>query len=494
MTEPLIFELNSQSKNLFGECDVPNADAGSLIPADFLNSDGLDMPDVAEIDIVRHFTHLARLNYCVDEGFYPLGSCTMKYNPKVHEDVARYTGFSAIHPYQPEDSIQGTLQLLSDMESYLCQISGMDSITLQPAAGAHGESTGLMLIKAYYEKKGEGAKRRKIIIPDSSHGTNPASTTLCGYEIVEVKSDASGNVDLKQLLSILDDSVAALMLTNPNTLGLFEEKILDIADMVHKAGGLLYYDGANLNALLGVVRPGDMGFDVMHFNLHKTFSTPHGSGGPGSGPVGVKKFLEAFLPYPTIENKAGKYYLNHDRPDSIGKVKSFYGNFSVIVKAYAYVKSLGAGGLKEVAYDAVLNANYIRNELSQHFNLPYDRLCMHEFVMVPKQYAKAKVRALDIAKRMIDYGYHPPTIYFPLIVQECLMVEPTETESKATLDNFVSAMKKIAEEAQENPDILKASPHCDTTSKFPLNVARLNEAKAARELVLTYRPETKVKQ
>ena len=486
-SEPLIFDICSKSKNFFGECDVESQDINKLIPSDYLAQSDLDLPEVAEVDIIRHYTHLAEKNYSIDRGLYPLGSCTMKYNPKVNEDISKYAGFTSIHPYQPEDSVQGALQILYEMEQYLCQISGMDKITFQPAAGAHGETTGLMLIKAYHDKQQEGRRRNKIIVPDSAHGTNPASTTGCGYKVVEVKSDSRGNVDLFQLKGILNDEIAALMLTNPNTLGLFEENILEISDMVHKAGGLLYYDGANLNALLGMVRPSDMGFDIMHFNLHKTFSTPHGSGGPGSGPVGVKENLEPFLPYPIIAKKEQKYYLDYNRGDSIGRVKSFYGNFNVIVKAYAYICALGAKGLPQVAEDAVLNANYLMNNLKKYFNLPYNRGCMHEFVVSPRRNSKIRTGVLDIAKRLIDYGYHPPTVCFPLIVADSLMIEPTETESKRNLDDFINVLVAVVRESENTPDLLRKSPHCNENIAFPLSVSRLDEARAARKLVLKYK-------
>ncbi len=485
-SEPLIFDIYSQSKDFFGKCDVGYKNIKELIPSDFLNEREINLPQLAEIDVIRHYTHLAKKNYNIDQGFYPLGSCTMKYNPKVNEDIAKYPGFKDIHPYQSENLVQGALEILYGLEQYLCQLSGMDRVSLQPAAGAHGETTGLMLIKAYHKWRGEDKKRKKIIVPDSAHGTNPASTTLGGYQVVEVKSDKRGNVDLYQLSAELDDEVAALMLTNPNTLGLFEENILEIAQMVHKVGGLLYYDGANLNALLGIVCPGDMGFDVMHFNLHKTFSTPHGAGGPGAGPVGVKKVLEPFLPYPTVEKDKEKYYFNYEHPHSIGKVKLFYGNFSVIIKAYAYIMTLGAEGLLKVAENAVLNANYLMKNLKEYFNLPYKRNCMHEFVLSPKE---TKIHTLDIAKRLIDYGYHPPTIYFPLIVLNSLMIEPTETESKKTLDDFINVLINIVKESENNPDLLKDAPHYIEGRPISLSVARLNEVEASRKPVLRYSPD-----
>jgi glycine dehydrogenase subunit 2 len=461
-------------------CDVPEKDAAGMIPAEFLREKSPELPEVSEVDAVRHFTGLSRLNHGVDSGFYPLGSCTMKYNPKVNEDVAKYGGFSRVHPYQSGKTVQGCLELLYTMDKMLAEIAGMERVSLQPAAGAHGELTGLMIIKAYHEHRGD-TKRRKIVVPDSSHGTNPASAAVAGFDVVEVKSDESGGVDLEALKAAMSDEVAGLMLTNPSTLGLFEKNILEISEIVHRAGGLLYYDGANMNAIMGITRPGDMGFDVVHLNLHKTFSTPHGGGGPGSGPVGVKKDLIPFLPGPVIEQTGNEYFLDYDRPLSIGKIRSFYGNFAVAVKAFAYIRSLGAEGLREASENAVLNANYIRAGLQNFYSLPYDGACMHEVVFSVQKQTGFGVSALDIAKRLIDFGYHPPTIYFPLIVKEALMIEPTETESKETLDAFVEAMKQIAKEAETNPEIVKSAPHNTA-------VLRLDETKAARNPVLKYTP------
>lgn len=413
----------------------------------------------------------------VDSGFYPLGSCTMKYNPKVNEDMAGLPGFAALHPYQPEELAQGALELMAKTEEYLAEIGGMAGITLQPAAGAHGELTGLLIIQAYYRQRGE--KRTKVIVPDSAHGTNPATANVCGYQVVQVKSDDRGGVDVESLRAVMDEDVAALMLTNPNTLGLFDENIVEIAKIVHDKGGLLYYDGANANAIMGIARPGDMGFDVMHFNLHKTFSTPHGGGGPGSGPVGVKDFLVSFLPKPVVAKKDGKYFQDYDRPLSIGKVHSFYGNFGVVVKAYTYMRALGGQGLKAVSEDAVLNANYLLAKLKEKYHLPFDRVCKHEFVLNSKKQKEHGVHTVDLAKRLMDYGYHPPTIYFPLIIEEAMMVEPTETESKEVLDQFVDTMLKIAGEAEENPELVKTAPHNTV-------VGRLDEALAARKPVLKW--------
>ncbi len=487
--EPLLNTICSQGTDYLPDCDVESTDIDSLIPRKYLQHGEPGLPEVSEVDVVRHFTRLSRKNYSVDTGFYPLGSCTMKYNPKVNEDISQYSGFSMLHPYAGWELSQGALEIMYYLEEYLCEISAMDKITLQPAAGAHGELTGLMLVKAYHESRGEGNKRTKVLIPDSAHGTNPASSSWCGYDIIELKSDSRGNIDIKHLKSYLDNNVAALLLTNPNTLGLFEENIIEIAELVHNAGALLYYDGANLNALLGKVRVGDMGVDVMHFNLHKTFSTPHGGGGPGSGPVGVKAFLAAFLPVPVVCKKKKKYILDYNRPKSIGKVKSFYGNFGVLIRAYAYILSLGADGLKAVSENAVLNANYLLERLKVSFDVPYNRRCMHEFVLSLKDKKAKGVSALDVAKRLIDYGYHPPTIYFPLIVTECFMIEPTETESKKTLDEFTHALIKISDEIDRNPELLIQSPHSRDGYVNIYDVSRVDEVKAAREPVLHWMKE-----
>nr|WP_243426447.1 aminomethyl-transferring glycine dehydrogenase subunit GcvPB [Caldicoprobacter guelmensis] len=462
------------------DCDVPQLALEEMVPKECLREEDAMLPEVSEVDVVRHFTRLSQLNYGVDSGFYPLGSCTMKYNPKVDEDVASLVGFTQVHPLQPDETVQGCLEILYRMDRLLSEITGMDRFSLQPAAGAHGEMTGLMVIKAYHQHRGD-AKRNKIIVPDSAHGTNPASAAMVGFDVVEVKSNDKGEVDLEELKAVVDDTTAGLMLTNPNTLGLFEKNILEIADIVHKAGGLLYYDGANMNAILGVARPGDMGFDVVHLNLHKTFSTPHGGGGPGAGPVGVKKELEPFLPVPVVEFKDGMYYLDYDRPLSIGRVKSFYGNFGVIVKAYAYIMSIGAEGLRKVAESAVLNANYLMERLKEYYHIPYNRRCMHEFVISAQRQKEKGVSALDIAKRLMDFGFHPPTMYFPLIVKEALMIEPTETESKETLDAFADALIEVAREVEEQPEKVKDAPHSTP-------VRRLDEARAARNPVLRWNP------
>ncbi len=476
----LIFELSKSGRVgvSLPENDVDKTPVEKLIPEKFLNDEELNLPEVSEVDIIRHYTNLSNKNYGLDTGFYPLGSCTMKYNPKLNEDMAKLDGFVNIHPYQPKETVQGALRLMYELEKALAEITGMDRVTLQPAAGAHGELTGLTLIKAYHENRGDN-NRTKIIVPDSAHGTNPASAMMAGFDVVEVKSNDQGLVDLDSLKEIANDEIAGLMLTNPNTLGLFEKDIKKIADIVHEAGGLLYYDGANANAILGQARPGDMGFDVVHLNIHKTFSTPHGGGGPGSGPVGAKKELIEFLPVPIVEKEGDTYYLDYDRPKTIGRMKNFHGHFNVLVKAYAYILSMGKDGLKRASEIAVLNANYLAQRLKKYYNLPMDRICKHEFVLGGLKGDNLEVSTLDVAKRLLDFGFHPPTVYFPLIINEALMIEPTETESIETLDAFVDAMIKIAEEANEDPEILKEAPH-DTP------VRRLDEVKAARKPVLKW--------
>lgn len=486
MKEKIIFEKSTPGRQAYSlpELDVPKAELTELLPQDSLRKIEPALPELAEVDVVRHFTRLSQLNYGVDTGFYPLGSCTMKYNPKINEDMARLPGFALSHPYQPEALAQGALQLIYDLDKYLSEIAGMARMTLQPAAGAHGEFTGILIIKAYHEKRGE-KQRNKVIVPDSAHGTNPATASLCGYKTVEIKSNSQGLVDLEELKKVVGEDTAALMLTNPNTLGLFEEEILEIADIIHEAGGLLYYDGANMNAVMGYARPGDMGFDVIHYNLHKTFSTPHGGGGPGSGPVGVKEFLVPFLPKPLVEynQEVEQYYFDYDRPDSIGKIKAFYGNFGVAVKAFTYILALGGPGLKEASELAVLNANYLKALLKDRYHVPLDRVCKHEFIISPKKNVKAQgIHTLDIAKRLIDYGFHPPTVYFPLIVEEAMMIEPTETENKATLDVFAEALIKISQEALENPELLQKAPHSTHVSRF-------DEASAARQPILRWTKE-----
>jgi glycine dehydrogenase subunit 2 len=478
--QALIFELSKPGRIGYSlpEMDIPELPLSQLLPEGYIREVAADLPEVSEPDIMRHYTALSKRNYGVDSGFYPLGSCTMKYNPKINENVARLDGFAYIHPLQEETSVQGALELMYDLQEHLVEITGMDAVTLQPAAGAHGEWTGLMLIRAYHEANGD-MKRKKVLIPDSAHGTNPASASVAGFETVTVKSDINGLVDLEDLRKAVGEDTAALMLTNPNTLGLFEENILEIADIVHHAGGKLYYDGANLNAVLSKARPGDMGFDVVHLNLHKTFTGPHGGGGPGSGPVGVKDELIPFLPKPVVEKVEDHYVLDYDRPQSIGRVKPYYGNFGINVRAYTYIRSMGPDGLKAVTEMAVLNANYMMRRLAPYFDLPFDKHCKHEFVLSGRRQKKLGVRTLDMAKRLLDFGYHPPTIYFPLNVEECMMIEPTETESKETLDAFIDAMIQIAKEAEENPEIVQDAPHNTV-------VGRLDETTAARKPVLRY--------
>jgi len=475
--EPLIFEISSPGKTAFKvpELDVP--EKKDLLAGLPLRADIEGFPEVSETEITRHFTRLSQTNYCVDLGIYPLGSCTMKYNPKINERVASLPGFTQAHPLAPEELVQGNLELMKTLEKLLLEITGMDAITLQPAAGAHGELTGMMLIRAYLQAQGN--PRKYVLIPDSAHGTNPSSAHLCGYTVKEIKSNERGTVSVDDLARLMDEEVAALMLTNPNTLGVFESDICQIADLVHSKGGFLYMDGANLNALAGITRPGDLKADVMHLNLHKTFSTPHGGGGPGSGPVAVKKILEPFLPVPVIEEIGGVYHLNYDRPQTIGRVRSFYGQFLVALKALAYILSLGPEGIKEMAETAVLNSNYIRKNLQGWYELKYDTPTLHECVFSDKYQREYGVTNLDISKRLLDYGLHPPTMSFPLIVHGALMIEPTETESRRDLDLFIEAMKAIAREAKENPDLLRTAPHITY-------VRRLDEVQAARNPILRW--------
>ncbi|MFC4617971.1 aminomethyl-transferring glycine dehydrogenase subunit GcvPB [Camelliibacillus cellulosilyticus] len=478
--QPLIFEYSKPGRVSFSlsELDVPEVAVNDILPTDYIREEPAELPEVSELQLIRHYTALSKRNHGVDSGFYPLGSCTMKYNPKINEDVARLNGFAHIHPYQDEDTVQGALEMLYRLQENLAAITGMDTVTLQPAAGAQGEWTGLMIIRAYHEANGD-TKRTKVIVPDSAHGTNPASATVAGFETVTVKSNKKGLVDLEDLKRVVGDDTAALMLTNPNTLGFFEEDIVALAKIVHDAGGKLYYDGANMNAIMGVTRPGDMGFDVVHMNLHKTFTGPHGGGGPGSGPVGVKEELAKYLPKPLIVKRDDRYLLDDDRPDSIGRVKPYYGNFGINVRAYTYIRTMGPEGLKQVSRDAVLNANYLFRRLAPYYDVPFDHHCKHEFVISGNRQKKLGVRTLDIAKRLLDFGFHPPTVYFPLIVDECMMIEPTETESKETLDEFAEALIQIAKEAEESPEIVQEAPH--TT---PVN--RLDETRAARNPVLRY--------
>lgn len=452
----------------------------SNIPEHLLRKQAPHLPEVSELDLVRHYTNLSRMNWAIDVGPYPLGSCTMKYNPKIHEQTAALEGFRGLHPWQSEEQTQGALALLWEMEREIAEITGMARVTFQPAAGAQGELTGLLLMRAFHASNGDA--RQTVLIPDSAHGTNPATVRLAGYKVRQIPSDERGLIDLKAVEEAVDESVVGLMLTNPNTLGLFEKDIERIAAAIHSVGGLLYYDGANLNAIMGVIRPGDMGFDVVHLNLHKTFTTPHGGGGPGSGPVAVSERLERFLPapLPIYDSDTGKYSWDHDRPDSIGHVHGFHGNFAMVVRAYTYIRALGSEGLHAVSERAVLNANYLRSRVESAYPMAHPGLCMHEFVATAKGFKKYGIRGMDIAKRLIDLGFHPPTVYFPLVVDEALMAEPTETESKQTLDALADALLQIAEEASTDADLLHSSP---TTTP----VGRLDEARAARQLQLRWR-------
>ena len=495
MTEPLLFELSSPGRvgvNLPG-LDVPE----SPLPQGFVR-ESLPLPEVSEVDVVRHFTHLSTLNFGVDTVFYPLGSCTMKYNPKINDAVAGMPGLALVHPYQDERTVQGAMRLLYELQQSLAEIAGMSGCTLQPAAGAHGELTGVLMIRGYHVANGD-SRRKKILVPDSAHGTNPATAAMVGYSVVAVKADARGNVDLEDLKRHLDDTVAGMMITNPSTLGLFDQNIEQVNRLVHDAGGLVYGDGANMNALLGICKPGELGFDVLHFNLHKTFTVPHGGGGPGACGTTVVERLEPFLPAPVVASRqtgdggrksdapvsrppsSVEYYFDFDRPRSIGRVRAFYGNFANLVRGYAYIRSEGAAGLRAVSENAVLNANYILARLHGAYDLPYERSCFHEVVFSGRRQARSGVRTLDMAKRLIDFGIHPPTIYFPLVVEEAIMIEPTETESRETLDAFCKAMLQIAEEARSQPELVHAAPH-----QTP--VTRLDETAAARKPDLRWRP------
>lgn len=465
--------------------DVP----GTAFPADFLRQD-LDLPEVGELEVIRHFTNLSQLNHSINNGFYPLGSCTMKYNPVINEEMARLPGFAHVHPLQPDETAQGALMLMYYLQQWLGEIAGFAGVTLQPAAGAHGELTGVMIIRKYHEVNGDG-HRDTILVPDSAHGTNPATSGMSHYKVVEIPSDDRGNVDLDLLKKACDEhDVAGFMLTNPNTLGLFEEHVLEVAETVHAAGGLVYGDGANMNALLGIARPGDLGIDILHYNLHKTFSTPHGGGGPGSGPVGVAEHLVEYLPAPVVGvvdegDEDTPPLFGYITPEhSIGRMKAFNGQFGMMVRAFTYILMHGGEGLREISEYAVLNANYLMHKLKDTYRLPYDRTCMHEFVIEGRWKDAPDVHALDISKRLMDFGFHPPTNYFPLIVKEALMIEPTETEDKETLDSFVEAMLKIADEAHNNPDVLHDAPHITP-------VGRMDEVHAARNLVLCCLPPGK---
>lgn len=480
---------NKSRKGRVG-CNVPTSDFPEVDLSQVVGKqrEELHLPEVAELDLVRHFTNLSQINYGIDTGFYPLGSCTMKYNPRVNELTAGMPGFALLHPMQPESTIQGALQVLAGVQEMLCEITGFDEVTLQPLAGAHGEMTCLMLIKAYYESRGESEKRRIVLVPDSAHGTNPASAARCGYDVKGIPTDADGNTDMAAFEAALDDSVAAIMLTNPSTLGLFEPNIERICKMAHDAGAQVFCDGANMNAMVGITRPGDHGFDCMHLNLHKTFSTPHGGGGPGCGAIGLKKHLEPFLPVPVVRRNADtKVALDWKRPQTIGRVSAFFGQFLMEVRAYTYLRAFGKEHMGDISRHSVLNANYVRAKLKDVLPPAHDRPCMHECILTAEKYKKENgIRALDISKRLIDYGFHPPTNYFPLIVPECLMIEPTETESKETLDAFCEALVAICGEAQSDPELLKNAP----TSQI---VGRLDETLAVKNLDVRYKAPTQLK-
>ncbi|MFQ5449119.1 MAG: aminomethyl-transferring glycine dehydrogenase subunit GcvPB [Nitrospinaceae bacterium] len=477
--EPLIFDMGSPGRRAWSlpKRDIPEVEIEALLPPDEIRGPIVDFPELSELDVVRHYTRLSQWNFSIDTNFYPLGSCTMKYNPKINETLARLPGFTRHHPLTPETFSQGSLQLMFELQEYLKEISGMDHVTLQPAAGAQGELTGMLMIHAFHATRGK--PRRTVLLPDSAHGTNPASSALCGYTAIQIPSNKDGLIDLDHLSRLMDEDTAAIMLTNPNTLGMFEKHILEISDIVHKKGGLVYCDGANMNAIMGIAKMGEMGIDVVHFNLHKTFSTPHGGGGPGAGPVGVRAELEPFLPVPVIGKKGQKFSLNFDRPQSIGKVKAFYGNFGILVRAYAYIRTLGPEGIKKAAQAAVLNSNYIKSRLKDTYHLPYPGPSLHECIFNDKNQLP-HVTTMDIAKTLIDYGFHPPTVYFPLIVKSALMIEPTETESKDTLDPFIQAMKEIAERVQDDPKGVHESP------RYPI-VSRPDEAQAARHPTLRWK-------
>ncbi|MEO7649942.1 MAG: aminomethyl-transferring glycine dehydrogenase subunit GcvPB [Bryobacteraceae bacterium] len=479
--ELLLFEMSSPGKRGYQlpELDVPAVDAKELLGEGSVRDAIEGFPEVSEVEAIRHFTRLSTWNYAIDLGLYPLGSCTMKYNPRVNELVARLEGLAWAHPYQPESLSQGAMEVIAKLEQALLEITGMDAVTLQPAAGAHGELTGILLIRALLEKRGN--PRKKILIPDSAHGTNPATAAIAGYAVENIRSNAMGEIDLEALANAVDSDVAAMMVTNPNTIGVFEQDIAKAAEILHSKGAMMYMDGANMNALVGMARPGDFGVDVMHINLHKTFSTPHGGGGPGGGPVAVKKSLEPFLPTTRLRRAGKKWTFDYKRPKSIGRVRAFYGNFGVLVRALAYILAHGGNGLRNATMDAVLNANYIRKRLEPYFDLPYKAPNMHEVVFSDDRQAKLGVRTGEIAKRLIDYGFHPYTVSFPLIVHGALMIEPTETESKQELDLFIEAMISIAKEIETDPQLVKTAPHSTRTSK-------VDEVTAARKPIVRWKP------
>ncbi len=469
LDEPLLWEKGSKGRTGFS---IPVSDVDASPLDSELVGEGPDFPDLSEVDVVRHYTRLSTWNFGVDTGMYPLGSCTMKYNPKTNERQVRLPGFASAHPLLPPELAQGALELMYNLQHYLAEVTGMSAVSLQPAAGAHGELAGMLLIFAYHKHRGD--QRSKIIIPDTAHGTNPASAAICGYRPVPVQSNEDGVLSVESIEAVMDDETAGIMVTNPNTIGLFEDHIREITQLVHDKGGLVYCDGANMNAVMGIVDMNEIGIDVLHLNLHKTFSTPHGGGGPGSGPVCVNDTLEPFLPVPRIVEKDGRYDLSEDYPQSIGKLDAFHGHFGVMVKAYSYIMSMGAAGLKKVSQLSVLNANYIKERLKETYHLPHDRPCMHEVVFNDQNLAPYKITTLDVAKRLMDYGFHPPTVYFPLVVPGAIMIEPTETECRDDIDRFIEAMQQIAQEAKDDPELLKGAPH---RSK----VRRLDETSAARK-------------
>lgn len=481
----LIFEISSEGHTAYDlpHSEIEEFDLSAELPSHLVREEPAELPEVSELQLLRHYTQLSNKNFGIESGPYPLGSCTMKYNPKVNEDIASLDGFANIHPLQAPETVQGALELMYNMENHLAEIFGMDAVSLQPAAGAHGELAGILIIKAYHEANGEGDQRTKILIPDSAHGTNPATAAVTGYDTIEIPSNEDGTIDIEGLKIAVGEDTAGIMLTNPNTVGLFEKDILEIVKIIHDAGGLLYYDGANSNANLGITNPGKMGFDIVHTNLHKTFTGPHGGGGPGSGPIGVKEYLKPFLPVPRIEKVDDSFVLNTDYPQSIGRIKGHFGNFGVVVRAYSYIRAMGPDGLRQASLDAVLNANYLRALIKDYYDTPYqNQFCKHEFVVSANRQVAQGANAKDIGKRLLDYGVHAPTTYFPLIIEECLMIEPTETESKADLDYTAEAFIKIAKEVAENPEIVATAPHLTS-------VRRLDEVTASRRPVLTYNPK-----